>query len=624
MRTSLLRRDVGRIVKTLLNEDILRTVERPSRYIGGEWNSIRKDRSKVKVSVALIFPSVYEVGISHLGLRILYHIVNSLDFALAERSYSPWIDMEEQMEKYDIPLFTLESKSPVSSFDLVGFSLQSELVYTNMANCLRLSRIPPFALDRKDTFPLIIAGGPTTANPEPIADFLDAIVIGDGEEVMVEMIEIVKEAKDMGLLSKAYILKRWAEIQGVYIPSFYQVQYSNTGRVESVIPKYSFAPPKIKKAVVRDLNEQPFPIKQIVPYAPAIHDRAVVEIFRGCTRGCRFCQAGYFYRPVRERNKDSLVKMIRDILSSTGYEEVGLLSLNTPDYTHLSELIEEILPNLKENHISVSIPSSRVDSFDFKLNSELDTGRRTALTLAPEAGTQYLRDVINKGITEDDIKMALEKAHRMGWQRIKLYFMIGLPHEREEDIDGILSLLKFALSLRFKRVNVSVSNFVPKPWTPFQFAYQKVEEIRGIQERLRAFSKANRRLHISLTLPERSLVEGILSRGDRRLSKVIYTMVYEKGERFDDYSDLFSFSKWKEAMEENGLSFEFYIRERDVDEILPWDHISLGIYKEHLIKEYNISKAGVLTPDCRWNRCYNCGVCMRLNVRNILDRGLER
>lgn len=617
MRISPLKSDIGKVVKTLLNKDILKTVERPSRYIGEEWNSIKKDRNKVKVLVALIFPDVYEVGISHLGLRILYHIINSLNFALAERAYSPWIDMEIQMKKYDIPLFTVESKSPVSSFDLIGFSLQSELLYTNMVNCLQLSRIEPYASDRKDTFPLVISGGPTTANPEPIADFMDAIVIGDGEEVIVDMIKVIKEAKE-NELSKDYILRKWAEIQGVYIPSFYHVEYLETDRIKAVIPGYSFCPSKVKKAVVRDLNEQPFPIKQIVPYAPAVHDRAVVEVFRGCNRGCRFCQAGTFYRPVRERNKDSLVEMIKDILKSTGYEEVGLLSLNTSDYTSLSDLIKEILPYLRKKHISASIPSSRVDSFDFNVNKSIDSGRRTALTLAPEAGTQRLRNIINKGITEEEIKIALRKAYEMGWQRIKLYFMIGLPYEEEKDIDGILSLLNWASSVGFRKINVSISNFVPKAWTPFQFVRQKVEEIYGIQKRLKAFSRTNRRLHISLSPPKRSLIEGILSRGDRRLSRVIYTMVYKKNERFDDCPDLFSFSKWQEAMDENGLSFTMYTRERDVNEILPWDHISLGIDKEYIKREYNISKTGILTPDCRWNQCYDCGVCMDLNVRNVL------
>jgi len=617
LRISPLKSDIGKVVKTLLNKDILKTVERPSRYIGEEWNSIKKDRNKVKVLVALIFPDVYEVGISHLGLRILYHIINSLDFALAERAYSPWIDMESQMEKYDIPLFTVESKSPVSSFDLIGFSLQSELLYTNMVNCLRLSGIEPYTSDRKDTFPLVIAGGPTTANPEPIADFMDAIVIGDGEEVIVDMIKVIKEAKE-NELSKDYILKKWAEIQGVYIPSFYHVEYLETDRIKAVIPRYSFCPSKVKKAVVRDLNEQPFPIKQIVPYAPAVHDRAVVEVFRGCNRGCRFCQAGTFYRPVRERNKDSLVEMIKDILKSTGYEEVGLLSLNTSDYTSLSDLTKEILPYLRKKHISVSIPSSRIDSFDFNVNESIDSGRRTALTLAPEAGTQRLRNIINKGITEEEIKIALRKAYEMGWQRIKLYFMIGLPYEEEKDIDGILSLLDWASSLGFRKINVSISNFIPKAWTPFQFVRQKVEEIYGIQKRLKAFSRTNRRLHISLSSPQRSLIEGILSRGDRRLSRVIYTMVYKKNERFDDCPDLFSFSRWQEAMNENGLSFTMYTRERDVNEILPWDHISLGIDKEYIKREYNISKTGILTPDCRWNQCCDCGVCMDLNVRNVL------
>lgn len=586
---------MNKINKWLHRSGVLYRVRKPSRYIGNEWNSVIKNSRKVTLRFVLVFPDLYEIGISNLGLRILYDILNDQNEVLAERAYIPWKDMIEEMKKADIPLFSLETKTPLTDFDVLGFSLQYELSYTNVLLALELAKMPLFSEKRlkEEKLPIVIAGGPCTTNPLPMEDFIDAFVIGDGEEVIKEIVEVLIANKNANKLQKLEML---SEIEGVYVPIL---------RLNK----------KVTKRVV-DLNEYDINPKQIVPYIDAIHNRGIIEVMRGCTRGCRFCHAGMIYRPVRERNPKKLADAIKRLIEETGYEEISLLSLSTSDYTGIDEVLEMILPELEKNKIAISIPSTRMDAFNVELANKISKIRKTGLTFAPEAGSQKMRDIINKGINTDNIFKTLKKAKDSGWKRVKLYFMIGLPGEEDEDLVEIVNLIKNIKSqLRFREINVSVATFVPKPHTPFQFAEQITPE-----ESLRKFKilkEAKRYARIFLHDPYKSFVEGIISRGDRKIFRLVYK-AYKDGAIFDDWDENFDFKKWEDSMEELKLNPKDYIRERDYNEELPWDFVDVGIDKRFLIEEYERSKNSKITKDCRWYGCANCGVCMKLNMPNII------
>ncbi len=592
------------MIEEFLNR-VLPFVRKPARYIGGEYNSIVKDGEDL-LRVALVFPDVYEIGMSNHGLAIIYEILNSKDWIWAERAYLPWVDMIEKMKECDIPLFTLESKTPLNEMDIIGISLEYELSYTNVLEILKLSNIPIRAQDRKDTHPLIIGGGPLASNPEPVAPAFDAILVGDGEEAVLEIAEVVYKTRGMERHER---LKELARIDGVYVPVFYEQ------RGGKILPKFEDVPYPVKKRILKDLDSFPPPLRPVIPNVESIHDRAVVEVMRGCTRGCRFCHAGMVYRPVREREPGELAEWILELLNQTGYEEISLLSLSTMDYTALDNLVNRILPHLKSRNIALSIPSTRVDEFGLGIAEKIAGIRKTGLTFAPEAGTQRLRDVVNKNITDEDILRTATLALKAGWRRIKLYFMIGLPTETEEDLMGIVDVVRRIKSLGFRDLRVAVSVFVPKPHTPFQFARQiSPEEAR---EKQKILKRARRFAKVDFHDPEMSLVEGVLSRGGREIFGVI-ERVNESGEIFDEWSEMFSFSKWIEAFEKEGIDPTYYTRGRELDEEFPWDHIYIGIDREFLVRDYLRALRGETVPDCRWDRCSLCGMCIKFKVRNVL------
>ena len=599
-------------------------IVRPSRYLGGEINSIKKDPRQVEVSIALAFPDVYEIGMSHSGLKILYQILNAQNWLAGERVFAPWVDLETELRTRNIPLTSLESGRPLSEFDIVGFSLQHELCYTNILSMLDLAHVPFLSEQRGSDDPLIIAGGPACFNPEPVAKIFDAMVIGDGEEAALSICRTVREWKRDARKSKGELLRELSKLRGIYIPSFFEVEYDAKGLIRSVkgLDKGYTA---VEKAIVPDLDSYPFPSQQIVPFTELVHDRFTIEISRGCSRGCRFCQAGMIYRPVRERHPLEILRAAECGLNETGFEDLSLLSLSSGDYSCVVPLLKELMARIADRHVAVSFSSLRMDSVVSELMKEVKKVRKTSFTVAPEAGSQRLRDIINKGLTDDQILEPARQIYEGGWNLIKLYFMIGLPYEQDSDIMAIVELSKKISRLaphgRKKQVlNVSVACFVPKAHTPFQWMPQlglkeSKRRINFIRERL-----AGRRVKVKWNKPEASWLEGIFSRGDRRLSDVVIA-AWNNGARFDSWTEHFNVDIWKKAFQNHSIDPDFYLlRHRDRDEIMPWDHIKPGVCKEFLAQEWEKALEGEKTPDCR-ERCLGCGVCDDRGISPVLFNG---
>lgn len=597
-------------------EKILLKVEKPARYIGMEQNSVIKNLKEVKVKFAFAFPDVYEVGMSHLGMHILYNLLNSQEDICCERVFAPWIDMEEEMKKANIPLYTLENKEPIRNFDFVGFTLQYEMSYTNIINMLHLGNIPILSKDRTDEDPFVIAGGPCAYNPEPLAEIIDFFVIGEGEDVTLEILDKYKVWKESGHSKKEFLLQI-AAIEGVYVPSFYDVSYNEDGTIHSMKPNQSGIKDKIKKRIIENLNDAYYPEKIIVPYIETVHDRVVLEIFRGCTRGCRFCQAGMIYRPIREKNIERLIELAEKLVKNTGYENISLTSLSSCDYSQLEELIKKLMDRFKEKRVGVSLPSLRLDSFTIDVIREIEKVRKTGLTFAPEAGSQRLRDVINKGVTEEDLTRAVTYAFNEGWSTVKLYFMIGLPTELDEDVLQIKDLAYKVKDIFFSmpkenrkgnfNVTVSAACFVPKPFTPFQWIGQNSIDEFYTKIKLLKDNIKDRKVTFNYHDPRLSYLEAVLARGDRRVGRVLIK-AWEKGCKFDGWSDLFKYEKWIEAFEETGIDGDFYaLRNRKYEEVLPWDFIDAGVSKSYLMRENEKAVNEELTRDCRLG-CNACGI----------------
>ncbi|MBE8950817.1 MAG: TIGR03960 family B12-binding radical SAM protein [Quinella sp. 3Q1] len=594
---------------------------KPARYTGGEFNSVTKNFDVTPCRIALALPDVYEVGMSNLGLAILYSILNRRADTLCERVYAPWIDAEKILREENLPLFALESQRPVREFDFLGFSLQYEMIYTNVLNMLDLAKIPLHSAQRVDE-PFIIGGGPCVYNVEPVADFFDFFIVGEAEEVFGEVVEKFIAWKNSGKVGgRKNFLKELLNVRGIYVPSFYEPLYS--GEKFLGMKTLEGAPPKILKRVVKDFDATPTVEKPVVPFMEIVHDRAMLELFRGCSRGCRFCQAGMTYRPVRERKEETLRAMARRLIDSSGWDEISLTSLSSADYSCLSRLIDDLQNDFRNEKVSFSLPSLRIDSFSIELAEKVQAVRKSGLTFAPEAGTQRLRDVINKNVTEENLLTACEAAFAKGWRAVKLYFMLGLPTETDDDIAGIADLAKKVANLkRGVKVTISVSCFVPKPWTPFQW----VAQISAAEfERRQNFLKSlitNRAITYNWHNAKLSVLEGVLARGDRRLSAVIEA-AWQGGAKFDGWSDLFKPDVWAAAFESCGIDPKnFSERERDFWEPLPWEHTSPGVDKNFLLAEWEKSQAGETTRDCRRTSCTGCGVCMNLGAKIIRNEEL--
>lgn len=596
-------------------DQLLKRVEKPGRYIGGEINSARKDPNSVDANFAFAFPDIYEIGMSYLGLQILYHELNKRENIFCQRVFAPAVDMEKLMREEDVPLMTLEAKMPLREMDIVGFTLQYEMSFTTVLNMLDLAKIPVFAAERNENDPLVIAGGPCAFNPEPLTDFIDVFLIGDGEDLLPEFVEKYIDCKKKGM-AKADYMRELSKLQGVYVPSLYDVKYNDDGTIKELYKLYEAAPLPVTRAILPSIEETDFPVNPIIPMVEAVHDRAVTETFRGCTRGCRFCQAGMIYRPVRERSKERILQLAKTQLENTGYDELSLLSLSTSDYSCFEELATELIDYTKKENVSLSLPSLRIDKFAFDVLNKIQEYKKSGLTYAPEAGTQRLRDVINKGVTEKDIYESIEQALELGWKHIKLYFMIGLPTETYEDLDGIVEIAKNIKELNYKvngpkggrfNLTVSVSNFVPKAHTPFQWEAQNTAEEFAdkhnyLAERLK-IKGVTFNYHDNTT----SAYEAVFARGDRRCGRLLYE-AFRAGCKFDGWTEHFRPEAWETAFERSGIDKDFYTtRKREFDEILPWDIVDSGISKRFLINEAQKAVKEEITPDCR-NGCTGCGM----------------
>ena len=599
-------------------EKLLLKVKSPSRYIGGELNSVVKDKNKVDVRFAFCFPDSYDIGMSHIGMKILYSLKNARENWWCERVFAPWTDFEELMRENHIPLYGLESLDPIKDFDFIGFTVQYELCYTNILNMLDLAGLNVLAAERDDSDPIVIAGGPCVCNPEPLCDFIDLFVIGEGEEVNLELMDMYEQIKKSGSYDKKTFLRRAAGIKGIYVPSLYNVSYLDDGRIDKVEPVCGGVPEKVTKRIIPDLDKVFYPEKFVVPFSEIVHDRAVVEVLRGCIRGCRFCQAGFIYRPFREKSAGTVVKEAKSLCESTGYEELSLASLSTSDHSDIEELLTEMTDYTEGEKINLALPSMRIDRFNKTLMEQLSKVRRSGLTFAPEAGTQRLRDVINKNITEDEIFSACKTAFEGGYAGVKLYFMMGLPTETDEDILGISDLAVRIADLYYQMPNrprgqklsisISCATFVPKPFTPFQFEPQiSIDEINRRQKLLLDSVKSKRYINVSYHNYRISILEAALAKGDRRLGAVI-KRAWERGCKFDGWDEMYRYDEWVKAFEDVGADIDFYAhRPMAYDETAPWDHLDYMIDKSFFVRENKRAKDGMTTKSCR-EKCSGCGV----------------
>ena len=613
-----------------ITDHILYKVEKPSRYVGGELNQVVKNPNDVDIRFAFCFPDVYEVGMSHLGTRILYHTINQRKDTYCERVFAPWPDMEEQLRKNEIPLMTLETKDPLTAFDILGFTLQYEMSYTNILNMLDMAGITYRASERGEEEPIIMAGGPCAYNPEPLYDIVDFFEIGEGEEVMNEVLDVYKKYKGKG--KKKEFLREIAKIQGVYVPSLYEVSYNEDGTIKEFKPKYEDVPAKVKKRIVNNFDKVDFPLDMIVPYSEIVHDRVVLETSRGCTNGCRFCQAGMIYRPVREKTTNTLLDQADKMIKATGYQEVSLASLSICDYSDIQNLVSTLILEHGKKNVGVALPSIRVDAFSVDLIKEIQKVRKTGLTFAPEAGSQRMRDIINKGLTEERILEATKNAFESGWSTIKLYFILGLPYEELEDAAGIGELAEKMAAVYYDihkdkrakglKINVSTSILVPKPFTPFQWApmarpdevWQKIDAVKGAIK--------TRAIHYNYHEQKTSFMEAVFARGDRRPGELLI-QAFEKGAKFDGWSEYFNYELWTEAMKECNIDEDFYVyRDRSYDEILPWDFIDIGVNRRYLEVENEKAKRAELTQNCR-KGCTGCGINVNFKEGKCFEGALR-